>query len=168
MDIERQIARHKDAVYRQMLRVCGDADDAEDVLAEAMVRAIRAADNIRDDHAFRAWMTTVGSRICFRLRSRGTLRKMPLAEAAWLESVADTHPLPDQTAYSDELRACVHAALEQLSPELRAVYQMRDLEGRSGDETAAALGISIAAMKSRLHRARVQIRTVLDETFCAP
>jgi len=65
----------------------------------------------------------------------------------------------------EELRAAVRGAIGALPEELRAVYTMRDMEERSGDATALALNISVAAMKSRLHRARGQVRERLDRLF---
>jgi len=82
-----------------------------------------------------------------------------------LEVADEAESGPEELLLAEELRAAVRGAVEALSPEMRTVYVMRDLEERSGEETAAALGITLAAMKTRLHRARTQVREMMDALF---
>jgi RNA polymerase sigma-70 factor, ECF subfamily len=73
MDFDRLAQRHRDAVYRQMVRVCGNRDDAEDVLVEALVSAYRHMESLRDEGAFRGWLATIGRRVCGKVRAREAL-----------------------------------------------------------------------------------------------
>ena len=163
MDFERLMSLHKDAVYRQMIRVCGDRDDAEDVLVEALLRAHKAAASLRDDGSFENWVSTVGRRICFRLRKRDELRPLVKLEREELERLDSGQLSPDDLLQGQELTTCIRDAVAMLPADQRNVFILRDIEGLSGEETAASLGISLAATKSRLHRARRELRAVLDK-----
>src|SRR5580700_12014243 len=74
---------HKDTVYRQMIRVCGNREDAEDVLVEALLRAYRHLDELRDSVAFRAWLAQIARRVCWQLKERDAL--LPLVQLSALE-----------------------------------------------------------------------------------
>jgi RNA polymerase sigma-70 factor (ECF subfamily) len=157
---ERLVQEHKDAVYRQMVRVCGNHDDAEDVLVEALLRAYQALDSLEDETAFRGWLAIIGRRVCGRLRKKEALA--PLVALADAERI----PVPpdDLADHGDmaSLKARLHQALDELPEEMRQVYMLRDIEEVSGEETADRLGITLAAMKSRLHRARALVREKMD------
>lgn len=164
---ERLVNQHKDAVYRQMLRVCGNHADAEDVLIEALLKAYRHLDQLHDSAAFRAWLAQIASRVCWQLRQREAL--MPLLQLSELEEqgteiASAESPIDAQLALA-EMKALLLAAIAGLSPEYRRVYEMRDLQNIPGDEVAEKLNISRAAMKSRLHRARSLIRQQLDSAL---
>ncbi|HET7617569.1 MAG TPA: RNA polymerase sigma factor [Vicinamibacterales bacterium] len=164
MDFERLAAAHKDAVYRQLIRTCGNREDAEDALVEALLRAYRHLDQLREDDAFRAWLAQIGRRVCWHLKARDAL--VPVIQLSALEDrgegLVDPAPAPDAALAKQRLRDLLQQAVDELDPAHRAVYELRDLEGYSGRETAERLGISIAAQKSRLHRARTQVRAALD------
>jgi RNA polymerase sigma-70 factor (ECF subfamily) len=152
-----------------MLRVCGNAEDAEDVLVEAMVRAYRASNTLGDPTAFRAWLTKIGKRVCIRLKERKRADQA-LSLDALIESGVQ-FPNGNELTADDELdlkqtQSCLQHAFEGLPDHYRAVYKMRAIEGRSAEETAAMLGISVANVKARLHRARLQVRRELDASLC--
>jgi RNA polymerase sigma-70 factor, ECF subfamily len=163
-DFEALTKQHKDAVYRQMIRVCGNHEDAEDVLIEALLKAHRHLDQLRDSAAFRTWLARIGKRVCWQLRARESL--LPLLQLSALEGegleIAGSEPGPESQLARRQMKKLLGEAVAALPGEFRAVYEMRDIEGRRGDEAAAALGITRAAMKSRLHRARGLVRAHLD------
>ncbi len=167
-EFEGLAAAHRDQVYRQMLRLCGNKEDAEDVLTEALLAAYRRIDTLREREAFGAWLAQIARRLCFHLRSRERIcEELSLDELQekGFEPEANASLSPEEQLLAEELRSVVRGAIGALPEELRAVYTMRDLEERSGEATAEALGISAAAMKSRLHRARRQVRERLDRLF---
>jgi RNA polymerase sigma-70 factor (ECF subfamily) len=159
--------RHKDAVYRQMLRVCGNREDAEDVLIEALLKAYRSLDALKAHEAFRTWLGRIASRVCWQLRQRQAL--LPLLQISALEDggieVADSSPSAETQAAAAQIKQMLHAALNSLPASYRAVYELRAIEELTGEETARRLGLSIAAMKSRWHRARSLLRARLDVAF---
>ena len=167
MNFETLVNQHKDAVYRQMLRVCGNHADAEDVLIEALLKAYRHLDQLRDSVAFRAWLAKIANRVCWQLRKREAL--MPLLQLSSLEEegreISATAAPVDSQLELAQMKSLLLAAIAELPARYRAVYEMRDLQDVSGDEVAQKLGISQAAMKSRLHRARALIRQQLDSAL---
>jgi RNA polymerase sigma-70 factor (ECF subfamily) len=164
VNFEKLANEHKDDVYRQMIRVCGNHEDAEDVLIEALLRAYRNLDQLRDSTAFRAWLAQIARRVCWQLKEREAL--LPVLQLSTLEEegleIAAPSPPPDTEFAAREMKALLSAAMDQLPEPYREVYQLRDIEEKSGDDVAERLGISRAAMKSRLHRARQMMRHHLD------
>jgi len=168
MDFETLVTRHKNAVYRQMVRVCGNQDDAEDALSEALLRAYRALDALRNDEAFRGWLLQIARRVCGRMKRKERL--LPILDMSSMEQdgweAADPGVGTDVLVQEKELKACVAHALSSLEEPYRQAYILRDVEGLSGEEAAEELGISLAALKSRLHRARQQVREQIDFALC--
>jgi RNA polymerase sigma-70 factor (ECF subfamily) len=163
-DFEALATAHKDAVYRQLIRTCGNEADAEDVLVEALLKAYQRLDQLRERDAFRAWLAQIGRRVCWQLKEREALR--PIVQLSTLETAGthprDESPSPEVALGRERLKALLREAVGQLDPGTRRVYELRDLEGFSGQEVAGRLGITLAAQKSRLHRARAQVRGFLD------
>jgi RNA polymerase sigma-70 factor (ECF subfamily) len=161
---ERQLDQHRDSVYRQMVRVCGNYDDADDALAEAMLLAFRASATLRDPENFRAWLAIIGRRVCVRLRQHPSIK--PILEMAEIDVTPDDAPNPEQVALMNETKDCIHGVIAALPADLRELYVMREIEQRPGQEVADQLGLSLAAMKSRLHRAREMVRNQMDRAVC--
>jgi RNA polymerase sigma-70 factor (ECF subfamily) len=152
------VERHQDAVYRYLVLFTGEAVDAEDALQDAFIAAWHGAGTFRGEGAARAWLLAIARHAAGRRRRRRvqepasfvSLEQLGL-DAGWGES---WEALPDS---ADDRGALLTAALERLRPEEREVIVLRDLEGFSGEETAALLGLTLQAMKTRLHRARLQL-----------
>lgn len=163
-DFDALTREHKDSVYRQMLRVCGNREDAEDVLVEALLKAYRHLSQLRDSAAFRAWLAQIARRVCWQLKEREAL--LPLLQLSTLEEEGREIPGADATPEAQmaqrQMKQLLEDAIAALPELYREVYQLRDIEDRPGDEVAQQLGVSRAAMKSRLHRARDLVRTHLD------
>jgi RNA polymerase sigma-70 factor (ECF subfamily) len=159
--------QHKDAVYRQMIRVCGNREDAEDVLIDALLKAYRHLDQLRDSEGFRAWLAQIARRVCWQLKEREAL--LPLLQLSTLEDegreIAGAEPLPEAQFAQREMKQILQAGIDALPPVYRAVYELRDVADLSGDEVVQRLAISKAAMKSRLHRARQLMRVHLDSAL---
>ena len=152
---------------RSIARCCGFAATAriaEDVLIEALFRAYRHLDKLEHPEAFRAWLAHIGRRVCWRLKRREAV--LPLMQLSQVEEegfeIPSTSPAPDAQWDAIEMKQLLESALQSLPEGNRRVYEMRDLENQSGEKVAEALGISPAAMKSRLHRARALLRDRLD------
>jgi RNA polymerase sigma-70 factor (ECF subfamily) len=163
-DFERLAHQHKDAIYRQMVRVCGNREDAEDVLIEALIKAYRSLNALNAPEAFRTWLGRIANRVCWQLRRREAL--LPLLQLSSLEDggaeAIDPSPSAEEQAGSSEMKEIFTTALQSLPADYRAIYELRAIEELSGEETAHRLGLSVAAMKSRWHRARTLLRDRLD------
>ena len=164
MDIERLINQNKDAVYRQMVRTCGNYDDAEDALAEALFAAIKASDQLKNPEHFRAWLSKIGTRSCARMRIRERLAHFTSLEELEAHGI-EMPSLENNTLFASEasaLKACVTGAIELLPEIYRTVYLRREIMNEKAEDVAKDLDLSLPAVKSRLHRARELIRESLD------
>jgi RNA polymerase sigma-70 factor, ECF subfamily len=169
MNFEELTNEHKDAVYRQMLRVCGNHADAEDVLMEALLKAYKSLGQLRDAGSFRAWLGQIARRLCWQLREREALApllQLSVMEDEGTELESKAEP-PDLELARREMKAILWQAIGELPQDAREVYVLRDIEETSGEEVERQLGITLAAMKSRLHRARQGVRERLDEILLA-
>jgi RNA polymerase sigma-70 factor (ECF subfamily) len=165
MNFEVLAQQSKDAVYRQLVRVCGNREDAEDVLIEALLKAYRNLDKLRESSAFRAWLAQIGRRVCWQLKQREAL--LPIIQLSAMEEkgwdMPAGGPSVEAQAAREEMKEIIQRAIESLSPVEREVYQLAEIEELPGEEVAWRLGITLAAMKSRLHRARTNLRRYMDQ-----
>jgi RNA polymerase sigma-70 factor (ECF subfamily) len=161
--LETLLRRHADRIYRFGIRMCRHPDDAQDVLQETMLAVARSAAQFRGDASFAGWLFSIVRNTCARKRRK---RKH---EPEAVESI--DAPLPSAAAEPDEdlerrrLGHALEVAIGELQPMYREVLMLRDVEGLSAKETAAALQLSVAAVKTRLHRARVDLRERLAPQF---
>lgn len=156
------VRRYHDRVYRFGLRVCHDGFDADDAVQEAFIRLARRPDVVADQGAL-SWLMSVVRHVCLRMLRPFVRERRSLGERAEPAGIASALADPARSLERFEMVQQVHAAIAALDRPHREVLVLRDLEGLSGEETAAALGIGLASMKSRLHRARAMLRTALHE-----
>lgn len=170
MDFEQLSNQHKDAVYRQMVRLCGNREDAEDVLMESLLKAYRGLAGLSAPEAFRSWLGRIANRVCWQLRQKEAM--LPLLQLSAMEEdgqqAVDAAPSAEEKASAAEMKQIFKTALDSLPADYRAVYELRAIEELSGDETARRLGLSIPAMKSRWLRAKKLFRERLDQSFAPP
>ena len=169
--LERVLLRAQEAAYRFSLHVCGSADDAEDVMQDALIKTYRHMSQLRAPEAFRPWLyRTVRNACLMKRRTR-------VGEPTHFASLDDLSPTPDRIAAIDpadpgpspeawvvnrRLRGRLNAALQQLPPSHRVVLVLREIEGLSTREVSEVLGISEPNVKMRLHRARLFMRDQLQ------
>jgi RNA polymerase sigma factor (sigma-70 family) len=148
------LLRTQPDVSRFARSVCATPEDAEDAVQEALWYATRHLETLRVAAAFTSWVFQMVKHACFRVIRRRTRETavLHLAEPS-LE-----HTLPERTA----LACDVSAAIAALPASYRQVLIMRDLQGMTAPAVAASLAISVAAVKSRLHRARCMVRAALE------
>jgi len=159
------VGRHQDPLYRFAVRVCGGEREAEDAVQDGLLAAWRGAGTFRGDASAKTWLFQVVVNACHRRRrrragDRGAPEPMEAAEA-----VASDESPADERAGARQVGRAIDAALADMSDEAREVLLLRDVEGLSGEETAAALGIGLAAMKSRLHRARLELKDKVERVL---
>lgn len=131
-------------------RSCSSTEDAEDAVQLALWQLYRRVGALRTVATFATWLFRIVERECYRLY-RGR------SKAESLEDLAE-HELPAALAVPADLRADLVRAMQQLAPPYREVLLLRDVHELTAPEVAAQLGLSLAAVKSRLHRARAQMR----------
>jgi RNA polymerase sigma-70 factor, ECF subfamily len=148
---EELVRRHRLATYRVAMRMLGDESDAEDATQDAFVQAWRNLGGFRADAAFSTWMYRIVTNRCLNmLRSRRRTEPLPddrEAPASRPERIAEARWQVED----------LKLAILRLTPEQRAPLVLRELQGCTYEEIAEALDISIPAVKSRLHRARLEL-----------
>jgi RNA polymerase sigma-70 factor (ECF subfamily) len=153
--------------------MCGNVEDAGDVAQESLISMARSLENFRGDSSVSSWLYTIARRFCIKKRRRSKFA--PAGEesldAAGTDTVlhlADRGPSPEQQATNVEIANALARAIDALDPASREVLVLRDVEGLSAPEVAKILGVSVGAVKSRLHRARVGVRQALAPMLGRP
>lgn len=152
---EELVHRHRDRVHRVAMRMLGDASEAEDATQEVLLQAWRSLDRFRGDSAFTTWLHRITINRCLNvLRARRPVDTLDSDRASDAPSTA--------TAVEARLELDdVRRAIARLTPEQRAPLVLRELEGLSYEELAVVLDCSVSAVKSRLHRARIELITAV-------
>jgi RNA polymerase sigma-70 factor, ECF subfamily len=148
------------AIHRFGQRMCKHASDAEDVLQETLLYASNHLAQFEERASFSTWLFSVARTACLRKR-RGQKHQPHLGEEALLSKPSPTLDPEAATGHQEFVRV-IQQALLALSDEHREAILLRDVEGLSARETAEVLGISVDALKSRLHRARNALRGLLQ------
>jgi RNA polymerase sigma-70 factor, ECF subfamily len=155
--LNRLIASHRQGVYRYGLHVCRTTEDAEDAVQETLWAATRAIRTFRGTaSSIASWLFTMVRRECYRLIDRH--RRAPTGLHGTEDAMPSDLPDPEDAIAMRRLTDQLSAALAELDPIQREVILLRDIQELSAPEAAAQLGISVDALKSRLHRARVNLR----------
>jgi RNA polymerase sigma-70 factor (ECF subfamily) len=157
--IERLLALHEARIYRFGLRMCGDAESAREVLQETLLAAFRNLPDFRGEASLSTWLYQIARSFCIKARRGPRPDEAPLEDAGALPHPG---PGPEAQAQARELGDALAAALLALGPEHREALVLRDVEGLSADEAAAVAGVAVGALKSRLHRARLELRSHLE------
>jgi len=149
------IELHQPDIRRFAFKVCRTPEDAEDAVQHTLYVVLTKIGGFRKAAKFTSWLFTVVRNECLRLLRRRPTE--PLDEG----TIAQTPTAPNEVLDQRQIAASVAAAIAGLDPEQRWVFVMREVEQLSAVEVAAALHLSIPAVKSRLHRAREQMRSTL-------
>ena len=163
--LEALLARHAGRVLRFTGKMCRDPEDAKDVAQETLIAAARSLPEFRGGSSVSTWLYTVARSFCIKKRRRSKFAPadvISLDDAVDLQRIAADAPAPEEVASARELGDAVSRALAKLEPTAREVVVLRDVEGLSAPEVAEVLGIGVEAVKSRLHRARVALRAILE------
>ncbi len=161
--LESLLERHQAQVYRFGMKMCRDPEDARDVLQDTLLAMARGVHDFRGASSISTWLYTIARSFCIKKRRRSKFAPEP-ERSLETDAAPETAELADPGRGPDEVLAAreVHDALEQaiaaLEPKYREALVLRDVEGLSAADVAEVLGISVQAVKSRLHRARVSVR----------
>ncbi len=158
---EQLVATYQHRVFGVALRMLGSAAEAEEVAQEAFLRAYRSLPEFRGDAKLSTWLYAIVSRLCLNRLALGERKAVRHGEEILLR-VADPHGGPDAGAERGEMEAALHRAIAELAEDRRVVVILRDLEGLSYEEIAAALGIDLGTVRSRLHRARMDLKDKME------
>jgi RNA polymerase sigma-70 factor, ECF subfamily len=175
--LDELVRAHQDRVYGFAMRMCRNVEDAKDILQETFLGMIRSLREFRQESRFTTWLYRIAANACLKKRHRGVFEPRPDQELSLdaLMPHADAEgrrpEIPDwsvnaeQALLKGELTAQMEAAIDRLPRDYKIVLLLRDVEGFSAEETAQVLKLSVPAVKSRLHRARVFVRNELAGYF---
>jgi RNA polymerase sigma-70 factor (ECF subfamily) len=159
------VRRHQDRLFHTVYRlVDGNAEDAQDIVQEAFLHAYQSLESFKGDSQFFTWLyrIAVNTAISFKRKKRVMVRIDGGGEA--IEPLdASEESRPGHALEQAEQEQRVQKALGRLSPEHRAVLVLKDMDGQKYEEMAEVLGVPIGTIRSRLHRARLELREVLEQ-----
>ncbi len=171
---ERIVEQESPRLFRMIMRIVQDEDEARSVMQETYLQAYKRLDTFRRESKFSTWLYAIGLNL-----ARASLRKMKRFDALDEDKINRLQPTfsngmfsegvetwnPQKMAERSERKALVHKAIDQLPLDYRTVLILRDIEELSTTEVAQALNITEGAVRVRLHRARQALRKLLDQYF---
>jgi len=169
---EALVRRYDRNVFRIAQHITQNREDAEDVVQDAFLKAYQNLGQFQGQSKFYTWLVRIAvNEALMRLRRRRPERMVSIDEDLKTEEdsmpreIADWSPNPEQQYTQAELKEILGKTIQGLPPSFRTVFVLRDVEGLSTEETAVALELSVPAVKSRLLRARLQLRERLNKYF---
>jgi RNA polymerase sigma-70 factor (ECF subfamily) len=169
---EQLVRRYDRNIFRIAQHITQNREDAEDVVQDAFLKSYENLDRFQENSKFYTWLVRIAvNESLMKLRRRRSDRTVSLDEDIETEEdtmpreVADWSPNPEQLYKQGELKDILKRTIQGLPASFRTVFVLRDVEGLSTEETAEALDLSIPAVKSRLLRARLQLRERLNRYF---
>jgi RNA polymerase sigma-70 factor (ECF subfamily) len=161
---EQLSAAYADRLFMLLLRLLGDRAEAEDVAQEVMLRAWQGISRFQGRSSYFTWLYRIAVNEANRALDKRSRRPRGVSIGPEELQLPDTPALePAHQAEASELRQALARALEELPPPLRTAIVLRDVEGLSTQEAAEIAGIGQAAFKSRLHQARLRVRTAIGD-----
>ena len=169
--VEALLVHHEARLYRFARRLCRHHEDAEDVLQESLLAAARGLGGFRGASSIGTWLYTIARSFCIKKRRRSVFApvEVSLETQASLAArgLADHARRPDEALEASRLEAALERAIAALDRPYREVLLLRDVEGLSAAEVAEVTGLSVPAVKTRLHRARGRVREALAPLMAA-
>jgi len=174
--LEELVSRYESRVYSLAYRMLGNKEDAEDVLQDTFLNVVRSIDGFKSQSSFSTWLYRVAANAALtKLRQKSKREKSEgefldevysVREATHSESsMVDWSDGPADRLLNEEARQVMEEAITELPEKYRIVFVLRDVEGMPAAEVAKALDLSIPAVKSRLHRARLYLRNRLSHYY---
>src|ERR1700683_5600664 len=168
---ETLVGRYERKIFRLTQNITQNTEDAEDAMQEAFLKAFEHLQNFQGNSRFYTWLVRIAvNQAPLKLRKRrpnvvSLDEEVDTGEDMMPRDVEDWGPSPEQRYEQTELNGILSKVIGELGPPFRIVFQLRDIEELSTEETAEALGLSIPAVKSRLLRARLKLRQKLNQYF---
>jgi RNA polymerase sigma-70 factor (ECF subfamily) len=162
------VTRYESKVYSLGIKMLRNPEDAEDVLQDTFLRAYRGLKSFMGNSTFSTWIYRITANSALMRLRKKQLPTVSIEDADERDApitIADWAPGPVEQLLTQETRDAMQQAIEALPPEFRQVFVLRDVEGLSNGEVAEILDLSVAAVKSRLHRARLKVRNRLMSFF---
>lgn len=161
------VKMYEQTIYNFSFKICRNKDRAEHTMQETFLSMVKNLNQFSGESKLSTWLYRVVTNHCLMLaRSENKYGFTSLDDDESLieeKNFAEWKANPDKVTENNELKQILDEAIQKLSPEYRIVFMLRDVEGLSTEETAKIVGLSIPAVKSRLHRARAFLRNELNK-----
>jgi RNA polymerase sigma-70 factor (ECF subfamily) len=168
-EFARMVEAYYAMIYRLAIRMVGNTQDAEDILQETFIKAYRYLKDFDGRSSLSTWLYRVATNEALMFLRRKRPDQISIDEPVSTDEgeaepvqIVDWCCLPEQELLSSEARLHLDRAVDELSPSLRVVFVLRDIQGLSTQETAEVLNLSETAVKTRLSRARLRLREELS------
>jgi RNA polymerase sigma-70 factor (ECF subfamily) len=155
------VRTYQHRVFAVGLRMLGSRAEAEEIAQETFLRAHRALGEFRGEARLGTWLYAIASRLCLNRLAAGD-RRHPRADDEALDRVPSSTADAATTLERTELQTALHQAIAALPEDRRIVVVLRDLEGLAYEEIAEVLGLELGTVRSRLHRARMELKAKLE------
>lgn len=172
---ETLMRQYERQIFRTALHITQNREDAEDITQDVFFKAFQKLDQFQGNSKFSTWLVRIAvNESLMRLRKRKTSKTVSMDqdvetdEGSIPRDFAEWRPNPEQNYSQSELAEILRKTIAGLPPGFRTVFTLRDIENLSTEETAEALNLSVPAVKSRLLRARLQLRERLSRYFRQP
>lgn len=163
------VKNYEQTVYNFSFKICRNKERAEHTMQETFLSMVKSLHQFSGESKLSTWLYRVVANHCLMLaRSEKKYRFASIDDEDALideKNISDWKITPDKVTENNELKKLLDEAIENLAPEYRIVFMLRDVEGLSTEETANIVELSIPAVKSRLHRARAYLRNELNKRF---
>lgn len=169
--LEQLMGRYERRLFRLAMNVTNNREDAEEAVQNAFLKAFRNLDRFRGDSRFYTWIVRIAlNEALMKIRGRRAVFVSANGDGdehfdPIVEKIEDWGPNPEERYSRQELHRILERGIGKLSPGNRIVFQLRDIEEFSSEETARTLKLTVSAVKARLARARLQLRDFLDVYF---
>jgi RNA polymerase sigma-70 factor (ECF subfamily) len=161
--LESLLERHEAQVYRFGMKMCRNPEDAQDVLQDTLLAMARGIRDFRGASSISTWLYAIARSHCIKKRRHSKFapeaeRSLDTDAAREASELPDPGRAPDEVVAGREVQRALEEAIGALEPMYREVLLLRDVEGLTAPEVAEVLGVTVQAVKSRLHRARLSVR----------
>src|SRR5271167_4300453 len=168
---ETLVGRYERKIFRLAQNITQNKEDAEDVMQEAFLKAYQHLPEFEGNSRFYTWLVRIAvNQALMKLRKRRPNQvsldeEIETGDDSFFRDVEDWGPSPAERFEQTQLHEILNSAISELDPSFRIVFQLRDIEEMSTEETADVLHLSVPAVKSRLLRARLKLRQKLNRYF---
>lgn len=162
------------SLYNFGLRICGQKQDAEDILQDTFLSAFRSLQDFRGESSLKTWLFKIAAHACFKKRRKKKCEPdyelsleslLPASQEQGEYDIPDLSTDPSKSLLDSELKNIILEGMQALPPIYRMVFNLRDLEGFSTEQTAQIMDLTPQAIKTRLHRARLFLRKTISERY---
>ena len=172
--MEKIVSLYEGRIFNFGMKMCGHLQDAEDITQETFLNAFKSLHQFRGETKLKNWLFKIAAHACIRKRRKKKCapdRELSLDALLPHNGPGESYDIPDwsndpsDALLRSELKEVIESAVGGLPPRYRLVFNLRDIEGFSTEETASILDISPQSVKTRLHRARLFLRKTISEHY---